>query len=131
MTTQPPRTPFWRHMQFRLEYVALRLVVGIFRAMPLSFATRLSAGAWCRLAPLVNPKRHQRALDNLAIAFPDQTQAWRDHIARAHWQNLGRVMVETMWIDRLISDPSRITIASAPIFNRYGGKQGPQDVMQR
>ena len=124
-TAPPPALPFWRVVRFRLEYGALRLVVGLFRAIPLPLATWLSAGAWCRLAPLVNPKRHKRALDNLAIAFPDKPQAWRDRIARAHWQNLGRVMVETMWIDRLLADPDAIEIASDRVFSRYKGKLGP------
>jgi Kdo2-lipid IVA lauroyltransferase/acyltransferase len=115
----------WRDLQFRLEYAALRLVIGLVRALPLGLATWLSAGAWCRLAPIVNPKRHQRALDNLAIAYPEQTPEWRAQIARAHWQNLGRVMVETMWIDRLIRDPDAIEIASQAVFDRYQGKLGP------
>jgi Kdo2-lipid IVA lauroyltransferase/acyltransferase len=117
--------PFWRAVQFRLEYAALRLVVAVFRAMPLRLATWLSAGAWWRLAPLINPKRHQRALDNLAIAFPDQTPAWRRGVARAHWENLGRIMVETMVIDRLIRDPEAIEIADGQVFDRYKSKLGP------
>ena len=115
----------FRKAQFRLEYVALRLVIGVFRALPLSLATWASAGAWCRLAPLIAPKRHKRALANLAIAYPEQTQAWRDKIARAHWQNLGRVMVETMWIDRIVADPARIEILSSKVFDRYNNKLGP------
>jgi len=127
MTALQPATrlPFWRDVQFRLEYAGLRLVVGIFRAMPLRVATWISAGAWCRLAPIVNPKRHARALGNLAIAYPDKPLAWRKAVARAHWQNLGRVMVETMWIDRLLADPKAIEIASAQIFARYKNKMGP------
>jgi Kdo2-lipid IVA lauroyltransferase/acyltransferase len=127
MLTPPvdQRLTFWRDAQFRLEYAGLRFVVGIFRALPLRLATWLSAGAWCRLAPFVNPKRHARALSNLAIAFPDKPQAWRNEIARAHWQNLGRVMVETMWIDRLIRDPQAIEIASNRVFGRYKNKLGP------
>ncbi|MEQ1696992.1 MAG: lipid A biosynthesis acyltransferase [Hyphomicrobiaceae bacterium] len=117
--------PFWRDVQFRLEYVALRFVVGIFRALPLPVASGFSAAAWCWLAPIVNPKRHQRALDNLAIAFPDKPLEWRKKIARAHWKNLGRVMVETMWIDRLVLDPSRIEIATSKVFDRYKNKLGP------
>ena len=37
---------FWRDVQFRLEYVVLRLVVGIVRAFPLPMATAISARAW-------------------------------------------------------------------------------------
>lgn len=118
-------TPFWRDVQFRLEYAGLRLVIGLFRALPLKLATWLSAGAWCRLAPIIARKRNARALDNLSIAFPEKSQAWRDAVARAHWQNLGRVMVETMWIDRLVADPSRIALLNQPMFDRYKNKLGP------
>ena len=120
-----PRLPFWLDVRFRMEYAALRLVVGIFRSLPLRVASGFSAAAWCRLAPFVNPKRHARALDNLAIAFPDKPVEWRKRIARAHWKNLGRVMVETMWIDRLLKDPGAIEIVSDKVFSRYRGKMGP------
>jgi Kdo2-lipid IVA lauroyltransferase/acyltransferase len=127
LQAMPPavKVGFWRDVQFRLEYVGLRLVVGLFRALPLRLGTWLSAGAWCRLAPLVNPKRHARALANLARAFPEKSADERAAIARAHWQNLGRVMVETMWIDRLIRDPAAIEIVSHRVFGRYKDKLGP------
>lgn len=65
-----------RDLQFRLEQPPLlRLVVGLVRAAPLAFAVELSAKAWRLLAPIVNPSRHQRALDNLAVAFPQMGRA--------------------------------------------------------
>jgi KDO2-lipid IV(A) lauroyltransferase len=121
MATSPSRLRDW---QFRLEYVALRLVIGLVRLLPLAAATWTSAKTWRLLAPLVNPKRHQRALDNLAIAFPEMSQAERRRICMAHWENLGRVMAETMQIDRLIADPQRITIVSQAMFDRYRNKLG-------
>ena len=111
-------------LQYRLEYVGLRLVAGIFRALPLNVATRVSASCWRRLAPIINPKRHKRALDNLAIAFPDKSKEERLVIARAHWENLGRVMAETMRIDRFLAEPERIDIISQNIFSRYKDKLG-------
>lgn len=111
-------------LQYRLEYVGLRLVAGIFRALPLNVATRVSASSWRRLAPIINPKRHKRALDNLAIAFPDKSEEERLAIARAHWENLGRVMAETMRIDRFLAEPERIDIISQNIFSRYKDKLG-------
>lgn len=116
--------PFWRDLQFRLEYVLLRLVVGTVRAFPLHVATSLSARAWRWLAPIVNPKRHRRALDNLAIAFPQKTPAERQRIALKHWENLGRVMAETMQLDRMLADPGRIRIRT-PAYLRYKDKLGP------
>ena len=103
----------------------LRSIVGIVRALPLSFAVAVSARTWRWLAPVLSPVRHQRALDNLAIAFPEKTEEERRRIALAHWENLGRVMAETMQIDRLIRDPSRIEIENSAIFNRYKDKLGP------
>lgn len=114
-----------RDLQFRLEYAALRAVIGLSRVLPLETATKLSAATWRRLAPLVNPKRHQRALDNLAIAFPEKSAAEREAIALRHWENLGRVMVETMRIDDILADPTRIEIRNWKIFLRYRGKLGP------
>lgn len=118
-------TPPLRDLQFRLEYTFLRLVAGVVRAVPLSFATRSSAWCWRRLAPIINPKRHKRALANLAIAFPEKSQTERDAIALAHWENLGRVMAETMRIDQLVAHPEHITIKNSAVFNRYANKLGP------
>lgn len=113
-----------RDVQFRLEYALLRLIVGLIRLMPLRVATSFSAVSWKWLAPVINPKRHRRALDNLAIAFPDMPRWERRRICYAHWENLGRVMAETMQIDRLIEDRSRIRIVSDKLFSRYKDKLG-------
>jgi KDO2-lipid IV(A) lauroyltransferase len=112
-------------LQFRLEYVVLRAVAGAVRLVPLDAATHLSAWCWRRLAPLINPKRHNRALDNLRIAFPEKSEEERKAIALKHWENLGRVMAETMRIDQLIADPSRLTIKNPEVFSRYSSKLGP------
>lgn len=120
-----PRTSFARDLQFRLEYVLLRAIVGLVRILPLDTATSISAKAWRVLAPRINPKRHKRALANLAIAFPEKSEDERQRICMAHWENLGRVMAETMQIDRLIEDQTRITIVSDRLFRRYKDKLGP------
>jgi KDO2-lipid IV(A) lauroyltransferase len=116
--------PWHRDLQYRLEYAVLRVVAGFFRTLPLNVATQSSAYAWRRLAPIINPKRHRRALDNLAIAFPEKTEAERLAITLAHWENLGRIMVETMRIDRFLKEPERIDIVSQNIFSRYKDKLG-------
>ena len=115
---------FLRDLQFRAEYVVLRAVVGFVRLIPLRVATGLSARAWRRLAPIINPTRHKRALDNLAIAFPEKSEEERHAICCAHWENLGRVMAETMQIDRLIKEPSRLSVVPEKMFSRYTNKLG-------
>ena len=114
-----------RDFQFRVEYWLLRMVAGAVRSMPLDAATHFSAWCWRRLAPRINPKRHNRALDNLRIAFPEKSEDERKAIALAHWENLGRVMAETMRIDQIIAEPSRLTIKNPEVFNRYSSKLGP------
>ena len=121
----PNQPSFLRDLQFRLEYAVLRVIVGLVRTVPLDTASAWSAAAWRFLAPRINPKRHQRALDNLAIAFPEMPLAERQKLALAHWENLGRVMAETMQVDRILSDPSRIQIANERMFGRYRDKLGP------
>ena len=118
------RNPRVQDLQWRIEYGVLRSVAAFFRSLPLSFATSASAFAWRRLAPVINPKRHKRALDNLATAFPEKSDAERHEIALKHWENLGRVMVETMRIDRFLAEPERVDIVSQNIFSRYKDKLG-------
>ena len=109
-------------LRYRLEYALLLLLVGIVRIMPIDTAAALSARIWGFIAPRL--RRHQRALDNLAIAYPEKSPAERDAIARAMWENLGRVMAETMQIDRLIREPDRVRIANESVFRRYKDKLG-------
>ncbi len=109
--------------RYRLEYAGLRVIVGIARLGPLETATRISAAAWTLIAPRL--RRHQRALANLAIAYPEKTVAEREVIARAMWGNLGRVMVETMRIDTISQQPERFDFLSKRMFDRYRGKSGP------
>lgn len=117
-------TPLLRDLQYRIEYVALRTVVGLVRLLPLDAATGASAKAWRWLAPVINPKRHKRALANLAIAFPEMDESERLRICMAHWENLGRVMAETMHLDRILAEPERITYVSEKMFSRYKHKLG-------
>jgi Kdo2-lipid IVA lauroyltransferase/acyltransferase len=90
--------------------------------LPLDRAVKVSAFLWQLIAPRL--RRHSRALENLAIAYPEKTHEEREAIARAMWANLGRVMAETMLMDRILADPSRIKIKSQA-FDRYRDKVGP------
>ncbi|MCB1515314.1 MAG: lipid A biosynthesis acyltransferase [Hyphomicrobiaceae bacterium] len=116
---------FVRDFQFRLEYIALRAVVAVAHLLPLEWATAASAWTWRRLAPVINPKRHQRALANLEVAFPEKSAEERAAIAAAHWENLGRIMIETMRLDNILADPGRIEIRNSQVFLRYRDKLGP------
>ncbi len=109
-----------QNIRFLLEYVLLRGVIALVRAFPLDTGRELSAKAWRLLAPY--GRRHRRALDNLTIAFPEKTHAEREAIAMAMWANLGRVMAETMQLDRILKEPERIEIENPELLARYAGK---------
>jgi KDO2-lipid IV(A) lauroyltransferase len=110
-------------IRYGLEYGLLRLIIALVRLFPLDTGRELSARAWRLLAPY--GRRHARALDNLAIAFPEKSRQEREAIAMAMWANLGRVMAETMQLDRILKEPGRIETENPELFARYAGKMGP------
>src|SRR5690349_3887014 len=112
-----------KDLRYRIEYAGLRLITGLVRAAPMDVSVKVSGKIWRLVAPY--DRRHQRALANLAIAFPDMPASEREAIALAMWENLGRVMAETMQIDRIIKDPKRIEIADERLYGRYKDKLGP------
>jgi Kdo2-lipid IVA lauroyltransferase/acyltransferase len=118
-------TNFLIDLRQRVEYAGLRLLAAVIRALPLEVAADASGKLWRLIAPF--NRRHKRALANLAIAFPEKTPRERQAIARAMWENLGRVMAETMQIDRIIAEPDRIQLApgTEKVFARYKDKMGP------
>ncbi len=110
-------------LRYRLEYVGLRLLIGLIRLFSLDRSAAFSAWLFRTLGP--RTRRHKRALANLAIAFPDKTPAEREAIAIEMWDNLGRVAAEMMQIDRIVADaPNRIEIRDDYFIRRYKGKMG-------
>ena len=114
--------PFLLDVRYRLEYAALRALVGIIRSIPVDTAASISAKLVRTIAP--RGRRHKRALENLARAFPEKTPEEREAIALDMWENLGRVMAESMQLDRLINDPDRVRLRDTFFVDRYGGKRG-------
>jgi len=84
----------------RLEYVALRAVMGVLAMLPLVVALRI--GELFALAAYVLDVPHRRiGMRNLAIAFPDRPLAARRRILRQSFLNLGRMAVELAHLPRL------------------------------
>ena len=110
------------NIRYMLEYALLRGIIALVRLMPLDMARETSAKAWRLLAPY--GRRHRRALANLAIAYPEKSEADRQAIALEMWGNLGRVMAETMLLDRILNEPERIELENPELMNRYSSKLG-------
>jgi len=91
-----------RRLRHIAEYAGFRLLGAIIGAIPLELASRWSGAGWRRIAPRL--RRHQRALANLAQAFPEKTPAERERIALGMWDNLGRTFAEFFHLSQIIAE---------------------------
>lgn len=100
--------PALHNLRFLIEYGLLRLVTVVLRILPLDVAVRL-AGKVCGI---VAPKTrlHRRAETNIGQALPHLSSDERQRILLRMWENTGRVMAETLMLDRICSDARRIEI---------------------
>lgn len=114
---------YWlRDIRHRAEYALLRTVIGAVRLLPLDLASNLFARATQVIAR--GGRRHKNALANLRIAYPDMPEEQREEIVMEMWDNIGRVIVETMQIDRILDEPDRIEVENLPMVLRYKNKMG-------
>ena len=115
---------FLLDLRYRAEYLGLRLLAGLVRIAPLDVAVNVSAKIWRLIAPY--DRRHQRALENLAIAFPEKTLAEREAIALRHVGKPrprdGRDHADRPHHRRAGSHPA--DRSTATVFERYRNKMG-------
>ena len=71
--------------------------------MPFTLRTAKHAGRAFARSNL-NRKRFQRALDNLEVAFPDQTPDWRRQHAERAYEHLFQLAVETAYAPRRLTE---------------------------
>lgn len=111
------------NLRHRLEYAGLRVVLKLARLVSVE---RLAA-CGAVIMGLVGPRLRQnrRALANLAVAFPEKPEAERKAIARAMWANMGRTFAETLVLDRMVEDPSRIELKEREKWVRRTAEPGP------
>ncbi len=100
---------------YRIEYGLVRVAEWLLRLLPLDVAANIVGTVVAWSAPWTS--MHARALGNLVAAFPDWTRDRRNQIAREMWRNTGRVIAETMMLDRIAADPSRLEFSG---FDRLG-----------
>ena len=94
------------HRRARLEYVALRAVLGVLVALPLWLALRVGElGAL--LAYLLDVPHRRIGMRNLGIAFPERSLRERRRILRASFLNLGRMAAELAHLPRLSAEQLR------------------------
>lgn len=95
-------------------------LLGFIRLFPVEPAMKIME----RLALIVGPRtsRHQLALKNLEIAFPDKSYEEREQIAFEMWRNMSRLAGEYVFLDKLSNydpeqpDDSNLEIIGTDIF---------------
>ncbi len=110
-----------KRLRHRIEYIAFLAVAGVVRALPLDVASRWSGAGWRLVAPRL--RRHKRALNNLALAFPERSPAEIQLMALGMWDNLGRTFAEFFHLDEIVNS-DRIQLERPELFEalrRRGG----------
>lgn len=100
---------FLINLRHALEYGAVRAGAGLVRLMPVDVASLVIGKSWRVIAPHL--RRQARVMEHLTAAYPELSEAERREISLAMWENLGRVMAETVCLDRLTADPARFDIS--------------------
>ncbi len=95
-------------LRHRLEFVAFKVALTGARWLPIDWVSGLGAAVMRRIGP--RRRQNRRALANLAVAFPEKTEAERRAIAVEMWANMGRTFAETLVLDRLAREPDRFAI---------------------
>jgi KDO2-lipid IV(A) lauroyltransferase len=113
-----------KDVQHRLQYGLFRGALALFQVLPIDWPVSLCARIWRVIGP--RSRRHARALANLEQAFPEMSGAERQAIAVAMWENLGRVVAETMLLDRILKQPGRMDIVNADRITSRMEQPGPQ-----
>ena len=117
---EPAARPSLRH---RLEYAALRVALALARLLTIEQLAGLGAFVMRRIGPRL--RQNRRALANLRAAFPERTDAELAAIARAMWANMGRTFAETLVLDRLLGDASRLAIEDRETWSSRAAEPGP------
>jgi len=92
-------------LRHRLEHIVFRAAQAAATALPLEAVSASSGLAWRLIAPHLH--RQERALNNLALAYPELSLKERKRIAAAMWENLGRTFGEAFHL-REIADQKRV-----------------------
>ncbi len=93
---------FSKDLRFRLEYAGFRVLQAVARAYPLEAASRHSGYLWRLIAPRLY--RQERALKNLALAFPEMPLDERRKLAADMWENLGRTFGESFHLRKIVAE---------------------------
>ncbi|ENN92267.1 lipid A biosynthesis lauroyl acyltransferase [Bartonella bovis] len=103
--------------------------LAILRHLPINIGFSFISWLAKTFGPLVS--RHQIALANLRAAYPEKTEQELHAIALEMWENMGRLLVEYIFLDKIFdfdpnaSQPGLIEVSGAEIFQRLKNEKKP------
>lgn len=97
------------NLYFRLEALAWKAFLGGLGALSVERASRWGAG----VLPLVGPltSANKTALRNLRLAFPNETETWRESVRKECWREVGRMAGEFPHLGKFVERLDRGEIA--------------------
>jgi Kdo2-lipid IVA lauroyltransferase/acyltransferase len=122
----------WRKVRHVEYWLVAQLTFGLLALVsliPARQATNFVDWAARKIGPLSS--RHQVALSNLKLAFPDKSDTARQHIALDMWGNMARLMAEYVFLDQIFDfdpdaeTPGKIEVEGRAIFAEAKERKGP------
>jgi KDO2-lipid IV(A) lauroyltransferase len=93
------KAPLLASMVQRLEGVVFRSIFWLMRKLNIEQALALSSFAFGLVGP--RSDKAKKAHDNLAIAFPDRSEEWREQTTRQIFRHLGYSAAELIKLDQI------------------------------
>ncbi len=97
-----------QNFNYRLQAIAVRAAMALFRALPLDAASWLGGFIARGIGPLTSA--HKTAEQNLRWAMPELDEAARRTTIAAMWDNIGRTVGEYPHLGQLMTDTQRVEI---------------------
>lgn len=118
-TETPPRKPWSLRIRDGFLSAAVWTLTRLLRMQNPQFSAWVGS-FWARAIGPFTPI-HKAALKNLALAYPEKTEAERRSIARGMWDNLGRMAGEFVHLDRIwqynMWEPAKSRIETTGVSN--------------
>jgi KDO2-lipid IV(A) lauroyltransferase len=108
---------------WRIEAWGLDAITGLARILPVDMVSDL--GAWLFKAMGPRTGANHTAETNLRIAFPEKSDAEIADLMRQQWDNTGRTFFETLVMDRIIGDRSRIELINGERLDEIAANHEP------
>ena len=118
------KAPFLVSIAQWIEGAAFRFIFWLMRKLSLERALQLSAFAFGLVGP--HSDKAKKARDNLAIAFPDRSEEWREQTAREIFRHLGYSVVELIKLEQIWAErEQRVEFVMEPRAREHMESGGP------